>query len=185
MSRRRSGRTITNCWPRSPARHPDEIAPHRYGPAVSPHLAARWAGHAHEATALAAEVHARRRAQPQATAIVEGAGGLLVPIDEQGGTMADLAREIGLPLLIAAHPGLGTINHVMLTVEAARARDLSIAGIVLTPWGAAPSLIDTDNAAYLTAQTGLPVRRLGRIAQPTPAALAAAGAAAGLDRLLD
>lgn len=162
----------------------EQIAPHRYGPAVSPHLAARWAGETHTPKALAAEVHARWQERPGATAIVEGAGGLLVPIDEAGATMADLAHEIGLPLLIAAHPGLGTINHVMLTVEAARTRELPIAGIVLTPWGAAPSLIDTDNAAYLAARTGLPVRRLARISEPTPAALASAGQAAGLATLL-
>lgn len=163
---------------------PELIAPHRYGPAVSPHLAARWAGEQLSVPALAQEVCERWRAHADAVAVVEGAGGLLVPIDDDGATMADLAAALGLPLLIAAHPGLGTINHVMLTVEAARARSLQIAGIVLTPWPAAPSLIETDNAAYLTARTGLPVRRLPLVDGPAPGALAAAGEAAGLGRLL-
>jgi len=62
--------------------------------------------------------------------IVEGAGGLLVPIRD-GFTMADLAKRLGLPLLIVARDALGTINHATLTVEAARARGLKILGIVV------------------------------------------------------
>jgi dethiobiotin synthetase len=167
----------------------DAIAPHRYGPAVSPHLAARWAGERHTAPQLAAEIVARYAAAssgPDDAPIVvaEGAGGLLVPLDDDGATMANLAAELGLPLLIAAHPGLGTINHVMLTLEAARSRGLPIAAVVLTPWPASPSLIDTDNAAYLTARAGVPVLRLGEVGGPTPDLLAAAGRAAGLADLL-
>ncbi len=53
--------------------------------------------------------------------------------------MRDLARDIGLPLLIAARCGLGTINHTLLTLEAARAGGLTVAGVVLTPWPASPA----------------------------------------------
>jgi dethiobiotin synthetase len=163
----------------------DEIAPHRYGPAVSPHLAARWVGEHHTAAGLAAEVRARHAAAAalpgtEPLVVAEGAGGLLVPLDDEGATMADLARELGLPLLVAAHPGLGTINHVMLTLEAARARGLNVAAVVLTPWPLAPSLIETDNASYLRARTGVPILRLGAIAAPEPALLAEAGEAARL-----
>lgn len=63
--------------------------------------------------------------------LVEGAGGLLVPIDP-GRTMADLAAGLELPLLIVARPGLGTINHTLLTVEAARARGLHVLGVVFS-----------------------------------------------------
>ena len=63
-------------------------------------------------------------------AIVEGAGGLLVPGDEKH-NMADLAARFGLPLVIVARPGLGTINHTLLTIEAARARKLPIAAVVI------------------------------------------------------
>ena len=48
--------------------------------------------------------------------------------------MRALAARLGLPLVIAARPGLGTINHTLLTLEAARNADLAIAGVVLTPW---------------------------------------------------
>lgn len=62
--------------------------------------------------------------------VAEGAGGLLVPIDRDN-YMADLARRLGLPLIIVARPGLGTINHTLLTIEAARARRLEIAAVVV------------------------------------------------------
>jgi dethiobiotin synthetase len=61
--------------------------------------------------------------------IVEGAGGLLVPL-APGVLMADLAARLGLPLLVVARASLGTVNHTLLTLEAARARKLAIAGVV-------------------------------------------------------
>ncbi len=63
-------------------------------------------------------------------AVVEGAGGLLVPIDREH-SMADLAKRFDLPLVIVARPALGTINHTLLTIEAARSRGLSIAAVVI------------------------------------------------------
>jgi len=61
--------------------------------------------------------------------IVEGAGGLLVPV-APGVLMADLAARLGLPLLVVARASLGTVNHTLLTIEAARARKIAIAGVV-------------------------------------------------------
>jgi len=62
--------------------------------------------------------------------IVEGAGGIMVPVYKKY-LFLDLAKDIGLPLIIVARPGLGTINHTLLTIEAARNRGLDIAGIVI------------------------------------------------------
>ena len=62
--------------------------------------------------------------------LVEGVGGFLCPLTESE-TIADFAVEIKLPLVIVAHLGLGTINHSLLTLEAARARGLDVAGIIL------------------------------------------------------
>jgi dethiobiotin synthetase len=73
--------------------------------------------------------------------IVEGAGGLLVPVGEDW-TIADLAGWLGLPLVLVARAGLGTINHTLLTLEAARARGLEVAVVVLN--GRSP---DTDASA--------------------------------------
>ncbi|HIJ38650.1 MAG TPA: dethiobiotin synthase [Rhodospirillaceae bacterium] len=70
--------------------------------------------------------------RPQTTAplVVEGAGGVLVPLNDRH-LMADLIKQIGLPAVIVAPSGLGTINHSLLTVEALRTRSIAIAGIIL------------------------------------------------------
>jgi dethiobiotin synthetase len=85
--------------------------------------------------------------------IVEGIGGLLVPIDEQN-SAADLARRFGLPLVIVARPGLGTINHTLLTVEAARSRGLPIATIVINGYeplsGTLAEEVNPETIAELT-----------------------------------
>lgn len=62
--------------------------------------------------------------------VAEGVGGLLVPLLKDY-TVADLAREMGLPLIVVARPGLGTVNHIMLTVRQAEAEGLSVAGVIL------------------------------------------------------
>lgn len=159
---------------------PDEIAPHQFGPAVSPHLAAREADVALTARELASGVHRAAGA----VSIVEGAGGLLVPLNDHGQTMADLASATDLPLVIAASPSLGTINHTMLTLEAARRRSLSVAGVVLTPWPRQPSKIELDNLAFLTVHAGCAVLTLEYVAIPEPSVLATAGDRAGLIALV-
>lgn len=120
----------------------DEIAPHRYGPPVSPHLGAQLAGERIEPARL---VRAARDAAARADYLVcEGVGGLLVPLT-LGYLVRDLARELGLPLVIASDPGLGTINHTLLTIEAARVVGLRVAGVVLTPWPADPAAVERSN----------------------------------------
>lgn len=61
----------------------------------------------------------------------EGAGGLLVELGTDGTTLADLAADLGLPLVVATRPGLGTLNHTRLTLEAAWARGLTVLGLVV------------------------------------------------------
>ena len=96
---------------------PEDVAPLRYGPAVSPHLAAQLAGERIDQADLV--THARAVGDDEAALIVEGVGGLLAPLAEDY-TVRDFAVALGLPLLIAARPGLGTINHTLLTLQAAR-----------------------------------------------------------------
>jgi dethiobiotin synthetase len=62
--------------------------------------------------------------------IVEGAGGIMVPLSGKYAYL-DLAKKMGLPVLIVARPGLGTINHTMLTIAALKGRKIDIAGIVI------------------------------------------------------
>jgi dethiobiotin synthetase len=145
---------------------PEEVAPYRFGPAVSPHLAAELAGITIEPADLV------RAARTHDLLVCEGVGGLLVPITA-GYLVRDLAVDLALPVVIAGRPGLGTINHTLLTVEAARAAGLRVAGVVLTPWPAEPTAMERSNRAT--------IERLGRVPVSglpftTPEALAEAGA---------
>lgn len=120
----------------------EEIAPYRYGPPVSPHLGAELAGERIDPALL--RERARAAAAGAELLVCEGVGGLLVPL-APGYLVRDLARDLGLPAAIAARPGLGTINHTLLTLEAARAAGLEVAAVVLTPWPAAPGTLERSN----------------------------------------
>jgi dethiobiotin synthetase len=135
----------------------EEIAPYRYGPPASPHLAASLAG---EEIEPARVLRAARAAQAGAdTFVCEGVGGLLVPLAE-GYLVRDLAADLALPLVIAASPGLGTINHTLLTLEAAGAVGLTVAAVVLTPWPAAPSEIEESNRETIASLGSVEVQTL-------------------------
>jgi dethiobiotin synthetase len=149
---------------------PEEVAPARFGPAVSPHLAAELAGTTLEPHVL---VRAARAAGERADVLVcEGVGGLMVPLTS-GYLIRDFALDLGLPLVIAARPGLGTISHSLLAADAARTAGLDVAAVVLTPWPDEPSEIERSNRETIEALGRVPVATLART---TPAGLAAAGA---------
>jgi dethiobiotin synthetase len=155
-----------------------DVAPLRYGPAVSPHLAQRLSGRAIDARALRAAIV--DGARDTDVLVVEGVGGLLVPITDSY-SVRDLARDVGLPLVIAARPGLGTINHTLLTLEAARAEGLPVSGVVLTPWPEAPSAVELSNRETIGRLGDVPVSTLPSIGKPTPELLTAAGALLPVD----
>jgi dethiobiotin synthetase len=147
---------------------PKEVAPYLFGPPLSPHYAAELAGTAIEPARL---LEAARAAGAERALVAEGVGGLLVPITP-GYLVRDLAIELALPLLIAARTGLGTISHTLLTVEAARAAGLTVAGVVMTPWPDAPEPIELSNRATIERLGGLPVAGLPHT---DPGSLAKAG----------
>lgn len=89
--------------------------------------------------------------------LIEGAGGLAVRYDERGTTIADLAEILGVPVLVAAAPGLGTLNHTALTLAALAARGLACAGVVLGAWPATPDLAVRCNLADLRKIAGRPL----------------------------
>ena len=150
----------------------DEIAPYRYGPPASPHLAAAQAGEEIDPERLR---NAAREAAAGAECLVcEGVGGLLVPLvwrvcsgmrDKLARPylVRDLAVDLGLPLVVAASPGLGTINHTLLTLESARAAGLSVAAVVLTPWPEEPSAIERSNQETIESLSDVPVRTLPQL----------------------
>ena len=94
---------------------------------LSPHLAARLSGCTIDVDVL---LEAFLREDSDVCWIVEGAGGVLVPINDRE-TMADLMVRLGLPVVIAARTALGTINQTLLTIEALRRRALEVAGVVM------------------------------------------------------
>ena len=140
-------------------RRPEDVAPHVFGPAVSPHYAAELAGVTLEPAQL---VERARAAAASAEAFVcEGVGGLLVPLTP-GYLVRDLAVDLAHPLLVAARTGLGTINHTLLTVEAAQAAGLTVAAVVMTPWPDEPEPIELSNRATVERLAGVPVAGLPR-----------------------
>jgi dethiobiotin synthetase len=125
-----------------------EIAPYRYDPPASPHLAAALAGEEIDPERLRA---AARAAGERADVLVcEGVGGLAVPLSPTY-LVRDLAADLGFPLVVVASPGLGTINHTLLTIESARAAGLEVAAVVLTPWPAEPTEVERSNRETIAA----------------------------------
>jgi dethiobiotin synthetase len=139
-------------------RRADEVTPHRFGPAVSPHLAAELAGTVLDPAALLAAVRGLR-----ADVVVgEGVGGLLLPLT-LGYTVRDFAIDLGWPVVVAARPGLGTINHSLLTVEAARTAGLDVRAVVLTPWPRHPGVMQRSNLEAVARLGAVEVATLSKV----------------------
>lgn len=135
----------------------EELAPYRYRPPASPHLAAAMAGEEIDPERLRrAASHAAQNAD---AIICEGVGGLLVPLSPTY-LVRDLAADLGYPLVVVASPGLGTINHTLLTIESARAADLEVAAVVLNPWPEQSTEIARSNRETIAALADLPVHTL-------------------------
>ena len=100
--------------------------------------------------------------------VAEGVGGFLVPLTADY-LVRDLARDLGLPVVIAASPGLGTINHSLLTIAAVRAVGLEVAAVVLTPWPDEPDEVESSNRSTIAAAASVPVSVLPRIDLAAPA----------------
>ena len=93
---------------------------------------------------------------------VEGAGGLLVRLDERGGTLADLGaglryKGIGCGVVLVVSAGLGTLNTAALTAEALAARSLPLLGVVIGSWPDDPGLAEESNLVDLPRVTGAPL----------------------------
>ncbi len=156
---------------------PEDVAPYRFGPPASPHLAAELAGATIDPQRV--ESAARAAATGADALVVEGVGGVQVPLTADY-LVRDLAASLELPLLIVGHTGLGTINHTLLTVEAARAAGLDMAAVVLTPWPSEPSAVERSNRETIERLARVPVWALPPTA---PRSLADAGECLPLDSL--
>lgn len=103
--------------------------------------------------------------------IVEGAGGLLVRYDAEGGTIADIAHRLGAPVLVVTRPDLGTLNHTALTLEVMASRGIELAGVVIGSWPRRPGLdhlCNVDDLETLAARrlAGALPERAGRLGGP-------------------
>ncbi|GAB3665786.1 dethiobiotin synthase [Actinocorallia lasiicapitis] len=128
----------------------------RYPDPLSPAAAARVSGrppvHLAETVEKIGELAATRQ-----LVLVEGAGGLLVRFDEEGATIADLARWLGAAVVVVARPDLGTLNHTALTFEALAHRGIEPAGLVIGSWPGEPDLAQRCNIRDLETITARPL----------------------------
>ena len=129
------------------------MCPYRFAPACSPHLAARLA----RTDIRLVRLHAnfRRLGHRHTCVLVEGAGGVLAPIGGRR-TMRDVMAALGLPVVLVVRPGLGTINHTLLSLAALRGAKLRVAGVVL---------VDTEPRRWrrLERENAAAIARLGRV----------------------
>jgi dethiobiotin synthetase len=148
---------------------PQEVSPLVFGPAVAPHLAAELAGQEIDVGAL---VDAAR--ELPGTVVCEGVGGLLVPITWHL-TVRDFAAVLGLPLVVVARPGLGTINHALMTLECARAAGLEVRAVILTPWPDEPGPLELSNRETIEQLGEVEVAVLEKLAPGQTGNMAARG----------
>jgi len=122
------------------------ICPQQFALPAAPNAAANAEGR--EVDLAAIDAAYATLAKGRDLMVVEGAGGLLVPIQEDW-TMAELARRLDLPLLVVARASLGTINHTALTLEVAASKALPVLGVVISHAGGPISSADASNLRAL------------------------------------
>jgi dethiobiotin synthase len=131
------------------------MSPYTFEPACSPHLAAEMAGTEIDIAEIV--IAARTLASEYEFVIAEGAGGIMVPLNRRE-LMLDLMQAMKLPILIAARPGLGTINHTLLSIRALRSDGLEIAGVVfVASKPGEPGFIEEDNAVTIEQFSNVPI----------------------------
>ena len=135
------------------------MSPYCFEPACSPHLAARKAGASISIDHVKSCYDELRKQHD--FVIVEGAGGVLVPLDSSH-TMLDLMVTLDLPVVVVARAGLGTINHTLLTLSELKRAGVAVAGVVLNEaFGVVWGEIEADNVDVIRRRGRVPV--LGRL----------------------
>jgi dethiobiotin synthetase len=145
-------RLVPGVTTRELARYPDPLAP-----ATAARQAGRLPVRPEAAATAALELD-----HDHDLVLVEGAGGIAVRFDDDGGTLVDVAAKLGAPVLVVATAGLGTLNHTELTVAELRRRGLTCLGVVVGAWPADPDLAARCNLVDLPVVTGVPL--LGAVA---------------------
>lgn len=135
-----------------------EVAPYLFREPIAPSAAAEIEHTRVEFSRILAAYH--RLAEQHDFIIVEGAGGLMVPLS--GGLMvADLVKLLALPLLVVARPDLGTVNHTVLTTFVARQMEIDVRGVLINGYPEEPSLAESTAPHLIDSLAGVPL--LGRL----------------------
>lgn len=134
--------------------HEQRITPWRFGAEAAPPVAARLEGKSLSFDAIRAAVERCRN--PDGVLLVEGVGGLLCPLTDTT-TVADLVAALALPLVVVARRSLGTLNHTLLTVEAAQRRGLDVVGVVVSETVPVADVAGRTNVEELTARLNVPI----------------------------
>lgn len=138
----------------SDTHHPlDLICPNRYEEPLAPGVAARRANQPVDWDAVSRSI--RLMSPDSDCMIIEGAGGLFVPLDDRH-TILDLILALSVPVLIVARPFLGTINHTLLTVEALRKEKIEVTGVVINRYPA-------ENAGVAEETSPQQIERFGKV----------------------
>jgi dethiobiotin synthetase len=156
-----------------------EVCVYAFAAPLAPRVAAEREGRRVELDPILGRV--RHLEASHDAVLVEGAGGLLVPL-AKGLTIADLAVRLGYPLVVVARPGLGTVNHTALTAVVARSLGLELAGVILNGYTDGGDGSEADNPRLIEELAG--VRVLGRtpwLDGPLSAARIAAEIAPAID----
>jgi len=157
---------------------PEDVCPYFLDEPLSPNIAARRSGlELDYETMLSAT-------QRDGYTVVEGVGGLRVPLTPDGDELVDIVEDSGLPALVVTRPSLGTLNHTALTVEALRSRDVPVVGVVINRFPDEPGVAERTNPDEVERMNDLPVRRVPELDDPTPESAAEAVREAGVLELL-
>lgn len=145
------------------------MSPYIYEPACAPHLAARMAQSYPEIPIIKDGI--KTLLEGHQAVVVEGAGGIMAPVNETD-LMVDLMEALGFPVVLVSRPGLGAINHTLLSIRALQEAGVSLAGVVFNRTEATrpdSKYIEDDNAEAIARFGGVPL--LGNIRYFTPAEL--------------
>jgi dethiobiotin synthetase len=134
-------------WAANSDDSPQDISPYRFQHPLSPHQAASLAKNKIDTEVI--EVAYKKISEGKDLVLVEGAGGLMVPVNG-GFLMADLALQLQLSTLVVTHPRLGTLNHTLLTTFAARAMGLPLSGFIINQLPSSPGLAEEQAAHHLS-----------------------------------
>ncbi|MED1470723.1 dethiobiotin synthase [Bacillus salipaludis] len=132
----------------------EEITPYVFKEPLAPYVAAKLEGKSVRMEEVLC--HWEKIKEKHEFFIVEGAGGISVPLGEQF-LVSDLIKELELPIVIVARPNLGTVNHIFLTVQYAKSLGLTIAGIVLNGISEQPDLAEKTNPKLIEELCGVPI----------------------------